>query len=217
MHVISVSTLKAFWEQYPDAEGPLRAWHSEIKKGGYQNPNEVIKDYPMADTVKNNRLCSIFVTINIGSWCYFGINTNGFTFVSLVHIRSTMPSKTSLTSKTMNIKPIRTEDDYRTALRLIDTLIDCEDDSHQADQLDVLSILVENYENEHYPIAPPDPIDAIKFRMEQTGMSEQEIGTYLGGERTARAILNREEPLTLTMIKALYRQLHIPAESLLAS
>lgn len=117
----------------------------------------------------------------------------------------------------MDIKPIRTETDYKATLTLIDTLVDCEDDSEQADRLDILSILVENYENEHYPISPPDPIDAIKFRMEQTGMSEQEIGVYLGGEITARAILNREAPLTLTMIKALYRQLHIPAESLLAS
>jgi len=56
MHVISVSTLKAFWEKYPDAEGALRAWHSEIKKATYLNPNEVIQDYPMADVVKNNRI-----------------------------------------------------------------------------------------------------------------------------------------------------------------
>lgn len=56
LHIISVSTLKAFWEQYPDAEGPLRAWHSELKKASYQKPNEVIADYPMADTVKNNRI-----------------------------------------------------------------------------------------------------------------------------------------------------------------
>ncbi|GAB4001332.1 type II toxin-antitoxin system HigB family toxin [Spirosoma daeguense] len=56
MHIISVSTLKAFWEQHPDAEGPLRAWYSEIKRSDYHNPNEVIRDYPMADTVKNNRI-----------------------------------------------------------------------------------------------------------------------------------------------------------------
>jgi HTH-type transcriptional regulator/antitoxin HigA len=117
----------------------------------------------------------------------------------------------------MDIKPIRTEADYQAALTLIDTLVDCEDGTEHADRLDILSILVENYENEHYPIAPPDPIDAIKFRMEQTGMSEQEIGVYLGDETTVRAILNREAPLTLPMIKVLYRQLHIPAESLLAS
>ncbi len=116
----------------------------------------------------------------------------------------------------MTIKPIKTEADYQAALRRIDRLIDCVDDSEQADELDVLSILVESYESEHYPIAPPDPITAIRFRMEQTGMSEKEIADYLGGDQTAEAILNRREPLTLDMIKRLYRQLHIPAESLLA-
>ncbi|CCH56726.1 putative transcription regulator with HTH domain protein [Fibrisoma limi BUZ 3] len=116
----------------------------------------------------------------------------------------------------MNIKPIKTEADYQEALGRIDALIDCPDDSEEADELDVLSILVENYESEHYPIAPPDPIDAIRFRMDQTGMSEKEIGVYLGGEQTAEAILSRRQPLTLDMIKRLYQQLHIPAESLLA-
>lgn len=116
----------------------------------------------------------------------------------------------------MTIKPIRTEADYRQALTRIDSLIDCPDGSEEADELDVLSILVENYEGEHYSIAPPDPIDAIRFRMEQTGMSEKEIATYLGGEQSAAAVLDRKAPLTLDMIKRLYQQLHIPAESLLA-
>ncbi len=56
MHIIAVSTLKAFWEKYPDAEGPLRAWYSELKKADYRNSNEVIRDYPMADVVRNNRI-----------------------------------------------------------------------------------------------------------------------------------------------------------------
>ncbi len=116
----------------------------------------------------------------------------------------------------MNIKPIRSETDYQQALRRIDGLIDCADESEQADELDVLSVLVESYESEHYPVAPPDPVDAIRFRMDQTGMSEYDIAAYLGGKQTAEAVLNRQQPLTLEMIKRLYQQLHIPAESLLA-
>ncbi len=127
-----------------------------------------------------------------------------------------MPLKILQLSKRMDIRPIKTEFDYQEALRRIDQLIDCADDSEQADELDVLSILVESYENDHHPIAPPDPIDAIRFRMEQTGMSEKEIAAYLGDEQTAEAVLARRLPLTLDMIKRLYQQLHIPAESLLA-
>lgn len=116
----------------------------------------------------------------------------------------------------MNIKPIKTEYDYQEALKRIDQLVDCPDGTEQSDELDVVSILVESYEKEHYPIAPPDPIDAIRFKMEQTGMSEKEIADYLGGEKTAKAVLSRQLPLTLDMIKQLYQQLHIPAESLLS-
>ncbi|MBO0936297.1 transcriptional regulator [Fibrella sp. HMF5335] len=116
----------------------------------------------------------------------------------------------------MTIKPLKSESDYQEALKRIDQLVDCLDNTEQADELDVISILVESYENEHYPIAPPDPIDAIRFRMEQTGMSEKEIAAYLGGEQNADAILNHRQPLTLEIIKRLYQQLHIPAESLLA-
>lgn len=116
----------------------------------------------------------------------------------------------------VTINPIRTEEDYQAALKRIDELVDCEDDTDQADELDVLSILVESYESEYYPIAPPDPIDAIRFRMEQTGMSEAEIAVYLDGEKMAKEVLDRRQPLTLEMIKRLYSQLHIPAESLLA-
>ncbi len=116
----------------------------------------------------------------------------------------------------VTINPIRTETDYRAALKRIDSLVDCEDEGQQADELDVLSILVESYENEHYQIAPPDPIDAIRFRMEQTEMSEKEIAVYLDGEQMANEVLNRRQPLTLAMIRRLYQQLHIPAESLLA-
>jgi len=116
----------------------------------------------------------------------------------------------------VTISPIRNEQDYQVALKRIDSLVDCADEGDQADELDVLSILVENYESEHYPVLPPDPIDAIKFRMEQMGMSEKEVAVYLDGEPMAEAVLNRRQPLTLAMIKRLHQQLHIPAESLLA-
>lgn len=84
-------------------------------------------------------------------------------------------SKTLQQYKAMEVKPVRTETDYRAALKIIDELVDSEDGTEQADLLDVLSILVESYESEHYPIGPPNPIDAIKFRMEQTSTSEAEF------------------------------------------
>lgn len=133
----------------------------------YQNPNEVIADYPMADTVKNNRVVS-----NICHNKYRLIVTFRYK-LKRVYMRFIGTHKEYDDIKDistiwrMTIKPIKTEQDYRTALKKIDQLVDCPDNSLEADELDVLSILVESYENEHYAISPPDPVDAIKFRMEQ--------------------------------------------------
>lgn len=116
----------------------------------------------------------------------------------------------------MDIRPIKTEQNYTTALSRIDELWGAKMDTPQGDELDLIITLVESYEMKHYPIAPPDPIDAIKFRMEQMGITNLDMVQYLGSQSRVSEILNKKRKLTLTMIKALYRGLKIPAEILLA-
>jgi HTH-type transcriptional regulator/antitoxin HigA len=116
----------------------------------------------------------------------------------------------------MNIRPIKTEQDYKTALRKIEELWGAKKDTPQCDEIDILITLVESYEMKNYPIAPPDPIDAIKFRMEQMGMNNADMVTYLGSQSRVSEILNRKRRLTLGMIKSLHKGLKIPAEILLA-
>lgn len=116
----------------------------------------------------------------------------------------------------MNIRPIKTEGDYDFAISRIEALWGAKRDTPEGDELDLLATLVEAYEMKHYPIAPPDPIDAIKFRMEQMGMTNADMVQYLGSQSRVSEILNRKRSLTLGMIKALYKGLKIPAESLLA-
>ncbi len=116
----------------------------------------------------------------------------------------------------MEIRPIKTENDYHTALHRIDELWGSKKDTIEGDELDILVTLVESYELKHFPIFPPDPIDAIKFRMEQMGMSKSEMVKYLGSQSRVSEILNRKRELTLGMIKSLYKGLKIPAEVLLA-
>ncbi|MCH7409125.1 transcriptional regulator [Belliella sp. DSM 111904] len=89
-------------------------------------------------------------------------------------------------------------------------------DTSEGDELDLLVTLVESYELKHYPIAPPDPVDAIKFRIEQMGMSSADMVKYLGSQSRVSEILNRKRKLTLGMIKSLYKDLKIPAEILLS-
>ena len=116
----------------------------------------------------------------------------------------------------MNIRPIKTETDYNQSIKRIDDLWGSKKDTPQGDELDLLVTLVESYEMKHYPIAPPDPIEAIKFRMEQMGMTKTDLAKYLGSQSRVSEVLSRKRQLTLKMIKSLYKGLNIPAEILLA-
>jgi len=116
----------------------------------------------------------------------------------------------------MNIRPIKTEKDYNSAIGRIEELWGAKKDTQEGDELDLLVTLVESYEMKHYPIASPDPIDAIKFRMEQMGMTKADMVQYLGSQSRVSEILNRKRSLTLSMIKSLYKGLKISPEVLLA-
>lgn len=117
----------------------------------------------------------------------------------------------------MQIKPIKTEQDYLHSIKRIEKLWGAKKDTPQGDELDLLCTLVESYEMKHFPILPPDPIDAIKFRMEQMGMTKSDMTRYLGTQSRVSEVLGRKRPLTLKMAKTLFKELKIPAEVLLAS
>ncbi len=116
----------------------------------------------------------------------------------------------------MEIRPIKTEDDYNSSIQRIEELWGSKKDTIEGDELDLLCIIVESYEMNHYPIAPPDPIDAILFRMEQMGMTKTDMAKYLGSQSRVSEVLSRKRKLTLKMVKSLYKGLKIPAEILLA-
>ena len=116
----------------------------------------------------------------------------------------------------MEIRPIKTEQDYDDSIKRIEELWGAKKDTPQGDELDLLVTLVESYEMKHYPIAPPDPVDAIKFRMEQMEMTKADMVKYLGSQSRVSEVLNRKRKLTLSMVKSLYKELRIPAEILLA-
>ena len=114
----------------------------------------------------------------------------------------------------MNIQPIKTESDYNTALSNIEHLWGAPTDTPEGDHLDILLVLVENYESKHYPIGPPDPVEAIKFRMEQMNITRKELEPIIGTRGRVSEIFNRKRSLTLPMIRRLHNKLHIPLESL---
>ncbi len=116
----------------------------------------------------------------------------------------------------MNIRPIKTEADYQEVLARIDELWGSGLNTPEGNELDVLVTLIEAYEMEHYPILPPDPIEAIKFKMEQMGLTKSDLAKYLGSRSRVSEVLSGKRKLSLSMVKSLYKDLGIPAESLLA-
>lgn len=115
----------------------------------------------------------------------------------------------------MDIKPIKTEVDYEAALAEIEQLFEAEPGTPAGDRLEVLTTLVEAYEEEHYQIPLPDPIEAIVYYMESRGLSRRDLEPYLGSRARVSEILNRKRPLSLPMIRRLHEGLGIPAEVLI--
>jgi len=118
----------------------------------------------------------------------------------------------------MNIRPIHTKADYRAALKQISTLMESDPDpkSPAGDRLDILTTLVQAYEAKHFPIDLPDPLEAIGFRLEQSGLSIKDLEPFIGKSNRVYEVLNRKRPLTLAMIRRLHRGLNIPAGALIA-
>ena len=117
----------------------------------------------------------------------------------------------------MNIHPIRTKTDYKRALREVSAYFDDEPEpgSAEGDRFEILTTLVEVYEAKHFPIDAPDPIEAIRFRMEQGGLTVKDLVPSIGQPNRVYEVLNRKRGLTLEMIRNLHRNLGIPAESLI--
>lgn len=115
----------------------------------------------------------------------------------------------------MDIKAIKTEKDYNQALKRLEEIFHAPSNSEEGDEAEILSILIEKYEDENYPVEAPDPIEAIKFRMEQMGMNKKDLAQVLGYKSRVSEIFTRKRKLTLKMIRNLHEKLKIPYESLL--
>jgi len=115
----------------------------------------------------------------------------------------------------MEIKPIKTQNDYNQALERLEIIFNAKMGTSEGDELEVLGILIDQYENEHFPVGFPDPIEAIKFRMEQMGYNQKDLANIVGLKSRASEILNRKRKLSLEMIRQLHEKLHIPTDVLI--
>lgn len=115
----------------------------------------------------------------------------------------------------MEIKLIKSDEDYRNALKRLEMIFDAPIDSMEGDEAEILSLLIENYENKYHPIESPDPVEAIKIRMEEMNLKQKDLVGILGGKSAVSEVLNRKKKLTLEMIRELERILHISASILI--
>jgi len=115
----------------------------------------------------------------------------------------------------MRIKPIKTEREYEQAMRRLDEIFDAKKGTPEGDELEVLGMFIEKYENEQFPIGFPDPVEAIKFRMEQLGYNQADLAKVIGLKSRASEILNKKRKLTLAVIRKLHDKLNIPTEVLI--
>ena len=119
--------------------------------------------------------------------------------------------------KTMTIKPIKTKKNYQQALDRLEMIFDSKKNSAEGDELEVLGILIEKYENENFPVDFPNPVEAIKFRMEQMGYTQSDLAKIIGLKSRSSEILNKKRKLSLEMIRQLHDKLKIPTEVLIRS
>jgi HTH-type transcriptional regulator/antitoxin HigA len=122
--------------------------------------------------------------------------------------------QTRFKNKIMNVKPIKSDKDYRNALERLEVIFDAPIDTKEGDEAEILSLVIENYENERYPIEAPDPIEAIKIRMEELNMRQKDLVGIIGGKSRVSEVLNRKKRLTVDMIRELERILQISASVL---
>lgn len=115
----------------------------------------------------------------------------------------------------MEIKPVKTKKDYEQAMKRLESIFDAKAGTPQGDELEILSLLIEKYENKNFPIDLPDPVEAIKFRMEQLGLNQVDLANVVGQKSRASEILSRKRKLSLEMIRQLHKNWNIPAEVLM--
>ena len=115
----------------------------------------------------------------------------------------------------MKLKRIKTELDYKQALERLEVIFDAESGSKDGDELEILGILIEKYENEYFPIELPDPIEAIKFRMEQMNYTQNDLANVIGLKSRASEVLSRKRKLSIEMIRKLHEYMHIPTDVLI--
>ena len=219
MRVIALSTIKAFLDLGPGvavAREPMMAWFRQVKQADWAKPADVKRDVRSASILKDGRAVFNIAgnKYRIVVWINYPYRVVYIRFIG-THRQYDSSTHRIFEISAMDILPIKSQRDYRRALKEIDGLMDARRNSPKGDRLDVLVTLVEAWERKHYPLDLPDPVEAIRYHMEQSGLQPRDLIPFIGSRNRVHEVLNRRRDLTLGMIRRLHEGLGIPAESLI--
>ncbi|MBY0461721.1 MAG: type II toxin-antitoxin system HigB family toxin [Alphaproteobacteria bacterium] len=207
-------------KKYNEIEEALKAWFWQASKNNWITSEELLHYFPKAKILEKNFFGQNQVC--------FELKHNSYYLVAVIHYPSQCLLLKGITSdpklyasfstfkeNLMEIKPIRSHNDYEKALEIIDEIWPAEENTKEYDYFEVLANLVESYESKHWTMEFPNPISALRFYMNQQDKSVNDLGVLLGSTQLASRVLNNEEPLTLSMINQLCVVWKIPAECLI--
>lgn len=221
MPVIALRTIKEFIDgrpEYADSREPALAWYRQVLRADWTSPADIKRDIATASILRDGR-----VVFNIAGnkyrivvWINYPYRVVYVRFIG-THVQYDRidAQRKYVRESRMDIKPIRTRRDYEAALKAIEGLMKAKRNSREGDRLDVLVTLVEAYEARHFPLDLPDPVEAIKYVMEQRNLTAKDLVPYIGQPNRVYEILNRKRSLTMAMAWKLHEGLGIPAESLI--
>ena len=214
--VLGKDRIDAFAKKHPQARQPLLAWHAEAKNAAWQTTQDIEACYAHASFLSDNR-----VIFNIkGNDYRLAVRvffTRGHIVVEWVGTHAEYDKHKFQEGAMGHLKIIKDERAHQVALDALVRLLEGEpaEGTSEADEIDVLSLLIQKYEDEHFPLELPDPLEAIRFRMAQQGMSQKDLVPIIGSPSKVSEVLRGKRPLSLSMIRRLHDGLGIPAEVLI--
>jgi HTH-type transcriptional regulator / antitoxin HigA len=195
---------------------PVIAWFRQVRRADWAKPADVKRDVRSASILKDGR-----VVFNVAGnkyrvvvWINYPYRVVYIRFIGSHRQYDAIDAQVSEVS-VMDIAPIKSHRDYRRVLKEIEGLMNARRNSPEGDRLDVLVTLVEAWERKRYRLDLPDPVEAIRYHMEQRGLQPRDLIPYIGSRNRVHEVLNRRRELTLNMIRRLHERLGIPAESLI--
>jgi antitoxin component HigA of HigAB toxin-antitoxin module/mRNA-degrading endonuclease HigB of HigAB toxin-antitoxin module len=221
-NIITRKTLLDYCKKYPEAATALQQWYYELVKAGLRNFNELKKAYVNVSLVGDDR-----VVFNIMGNKYRLVVRIVFAFKAIqikwfgTHAEYDKINVADIKFKKevmMQLKPIKTKKQYEAYLKWVDELFDkkVKPNTSEGEQVQIALLLIKHYEDEHYLIPIPDPIEAIKIKMEEKGLTNKDLVGIVGSKGYVSSLLNRRKPLTLEIAKIFHKELGVPADILLS-